>query len=206
MKEKVLLADDHEICRTGLKPLVSQILPNTEFVEASTYSEAYDALLNSSNLTLALVDLNMPGVHCLTDLQKLIVVGRDVPFVVLSASDSRADIKAAFDSGVLGYVVKTQPANIILNVLRLVLSGGIYMPPEILIQPSPTSTTKLTPRQLDVLDLIARGESNKSIARRLHLSEATIKAHLVTILKSLNAKNRTQEVVTAQELGLTRRA
>lgn len=194
MKEKVLLADDHEICRTGLKPLVSQILPNTEFVETSTYSEAYDALLNSSNLTLALVDLNMPGVHCLTDLQKLIVVGRDVPFVVLSASDSRADIKAAFDSGVLGYVVKTQPAN------------SIYMPPEILNQPSPTSTTKLTPRQLDVLDLIARGESNKSIARRLHLSEATIKAHLVTILKSLNAKNRTQAVVTAQELGLTRRA
>lgn len=206
MVEHVLLADDHEICRKGLKPIISQLLPSAEFLEASNYRDSLSALHDNANIALAIIDLNMPGVNSLDDLKELIVKGRDVPFIVLSASDSASDIRAAFDSGVLGYVVKTQTAEVILNALRLVLSGGLYVPPELLQESRKTTSCKLTQRQLDVLELLVRGESNKAIARHLRLSEATVKAHLVTILKTLNAKNRTQAVIMAQDLGLVSHA
>lgn len=206
MTEKVLLADDHEICRTGLKPLISQLLPKAELIEASNYGEAFRALKDNTEILLALIDLKMPGVNCLRDLQQLIIVGQDVPFVVLSASESPSDIRASFDNGALGYIVKTQPAEVILNALRLVLAGGMYVPPELIHESRPITTHRLTQRQLEVLDLLVRGDSNKTIARKLQMSESTVKAHMVAVLKALNAKNRTQAVVVAQELGLVSHA
>ena len=103
-----------------------------------------------------------------------------------------------------GFIPKTEPSEILLQALRLVLSGGRYLPASVLhAQTVPqTGATGLTPRQLDVLRLLMRGEPNKLIARALDLTEGTVKIHIAAILRTLQARNRTEAVVLARALGL----
>ena len=210
MENKILLADDHSIYRAGLKSVLQRLIENVHFVEAGTYPQACELIAQNQGVALALVDLKMPGMNHVTQLEELVVKGRDIPVVVLSASDSVDDVNAAFKCGVMGYIVKTEGADVILQALRLVLSGGLYLPPVLLDSPvqgshasaSDVAAAVLTDRQREVLKLLVNGEPNKTIARRLGLSEATVKAHLGSILKSLNARNRTQAVMAAQKMGI----
>jgi DNA-binding NarL/FixJ family response regulator len=128
-----------------------------------------------------------------------------LPVVVLSASLAPEDMQQALDGGATGFIPKTATGPVMLSALRLVLSGGVYVPPEMLApppRPDASGEHPLTPRQIEVLRLLERGDPNKVIARELALSEATVKAHIGAIMRALGVRNRTQAVRAARELGL----
>jgi len=137
--------------------------------------------------------------------------------VVLSAVQDPVNVVKALDLGARGYIPKSAQGDVILNALRLVMSGGTYVPPEILAggelpramqrhltsdqsQPSPADLG-LTDRQLDVLALMMQGKNNKTICRMLDLAEPTVKNHVTAILKTLQVTSRTEAVVAANNFG-----
>ena len=137
-----------------------------------------------------------------------------MPVIVLSASDDRLHVLQAVNLGAAGFIPKTSSSRVMLSALKLVLSGGVYLPPALLDQGDhgnepPAAKTGaegaaafLTPRQREVLALLGQGKSNKEIARVLNLAEGTVKLHVTAILKALNVNNRTRAVVAASQLGL----
>lgn len=209
MADTVLIADDHSLFRTGLKHLVSQLFQDPEVLEATNYSEAVSAIQGAASVNLILMDLRMPEMDGFQTLGNLVREAEGVPVVVLSSSSDINDMRSCFDAGVMGYVPKKEPSRVILSALRLVLSGGIYVPSEFISPPrkdeysDQSALVDLTDRQREVLNLLAEGESNKEIARNLNVTEATVKAHLAIILRLLGAKNRTQAVVYLQRMELS---
>ena len=140
--------------------------------------------------------------------------------IVLSGNENPDDIKHVLALGVQGYIVKSSPPDVILSAVRLVMGGGIYVPPEAMKAASASTsvpmfshngsdglTTKerlatvLTDRQIDVLKLLAKGRPNKLIARELGISEGTVKIHLAAIFRALHVRNRLEALVAAQHLG-----
>jgi len=120
------------------------------------------------------------------------------------------------DCDASGYIPKTLDSNVVISALQLVFSGGVYLPPNLLSaentdmrgrragsRTGSSGNARLTPRQGDVLDLMAKGYSNKEIARKLNLAEGTVKLHVTALLKALEVSNRTQAVIKASSLGLT---
>jgi DNA-binding NarL/FixJ family response regulator len=217
---KVLVADDHALFRSGVHQLLEQLDDDVVVVEACDFQEALRSASEHADINLVLLDLNMPGVG---GLDALAVLGErypTFPVVVLSASEDHGDMRRALEAGALGFIPKTASVPVMLNALRLVMSGGIYVPPELVNGPCPTEDAApsagvhpagaanaagkldLTRRQLDVLSLLVRGETNKEIARELHMAEATVKVHLTAIFRALNVHNRTQAVLAAERFGL----
>jgi DNA-binding NarL/FixJ family response regulator len=206
---KILLVDDHTLVRAGLKHVLAQLDPAVQVIEAGGCAEALAAARAHRDLALALLDLHMPDGNGLTVLKDLT---RDRPTllaVVLSGSDKREDMQRALDAGAMGFIPKTATAPVMLGALRLVLAGGIYVPPEMVQtmggRRSDTDSAghpELTPRQLDVLARAIDGKPNKVIARELGLTEATVKAHIAAVLRALNVSNRTEAAQAASRLGI----
>lgn len=202
--ERILIADDHALFRAGLRELVLQEFTVAELFEADSYESALNIVAADSELSLALVDLRMPGMQEFMSLAQLVKAGPSVPFVVLSASTDSEEIRRCFDCGVMGYIAKSEPTSVMSQALRLVLSGGMYVPSSLLKTTAATSPLadglqRLTPRQMAVLESMAMGRSNKEIARELLMSEATVKAHVTAIFKCLKVSNRTQAVLYVNE-------
>jgi DNA-binding NarL/FixJ family response regulator len=126
--------------------------------------------------------------------------------VILSASNLRSDVQRALDIGAVGFIHKDITAAVILNAIRMILSGGIYVPPNLMNSPQENNSKKiiqaLTPRQRQVLIRLAAGDSNKVIAAEMGLSEATVKMHITAIFKHLGVSNRTQAALEAEKLDL----
>ncbi len=216
---KILIADDHELFRDGLRHVLEQLDTGVGVVEASDYKQAIAMADQEPDIDIVLLDLAMPGMPWGEGLQAL----RDrlpasVPLIVLSASDDRRHVLQAVNLGAAGFIPKTSSSRVMLSALKLVLSGGVYLPPALLEQGSgghglsdalgspfgaENAASFLTPRQREVLVLLGQGKSNKEIARVLQLAEGTVKLHVTAILKALNVNNRTRAVVAASQLGLT---
>ena len=153
----------------------------------------------------------MPGFNNFSGLRYLCKELGKVPAVVVSAHSSSIEIKRAMACGASGYIPKTLEISIILSALKLVFAGGIYLPPVVLEENKMSDRSDvnydrkagITPRQLDVLALVARGCSNKEIAIKLRLAEGTVKLHVTALLKFLDVSNRTIAVIRANALGLT---
>jgi len=210
---KIILADDHALFREGARHLLQQLgEEGIEVLEAATCQEAIAHADRHEDIDLALLDLHMPGVvgvECVVHFQ---AAHPDVPVVVLSGSESRPNVQAVLDVGALGYIPKSSSSQVMLSAIRLVLSGGIYLPPLVMMDQelaateamAPPSTQRgvtpccLTERQMDVLKLLAAGKPNKLIARELGLGEGTIKVHLAGIFRTLEVSNRTEAVMEAQ--------
>tara|TARA_R110002072_G_scaffold174062_2_gene328993 strand:- start:2502 stop:3161 length:660 start_codon:yes stop_codon:yes gene_type:complete len=209
LPSKVLIADDHALFRKGLGSLLEIIDPDITVVEAASYPEALRTANETADLDLALVDLGMPGMERFAGLNALIRSLDGVPVVVVSAAETSEEMSLAMDCGAHGYIPKTLDSSVVVNAVRKVIAGEIYLPPT-LLDWTPGGTKSegpgglhLTPRQRDVLNLMAGGKSNKEIARILGLAEGTIKLHVTGLLKVLDANNRTQAVIKAASLGLT---
>lgn len=195
---KILIADDHALYRKGMGDLIRQFDADAEILEAGDWQSALALLARYPDSALAVIDLNMPGMETSEGLRTFLDRGETVPVVVMSASESPVDMKRALDAGAMGYIAKSETAAVMTGALRLVLSGGIYVPPR-LIQTLPTPGTRangrpfgLTPRQYDVLTRLADGKSNKEIGRELGLAEHTVKIHVGAVLKALGVTNRRQ--------------
>jgi DNA-binding NarL/FixJ family response regulator len=215
---RVLLADDHEMFRMAMRVALTPLGPDTEWLEAGS-AEATTALLERCGaVDIALLDLHMPQADGLPWIARLRERFPDAPLVVVSADERGADIKALIDLGVAGFIPKSDSAAVILQAVRLVLSGGTYVPLRLLAlsnarlgavasgldgsgsgNGADAAVPGLTPRQDEVLRLLAQGYPNKLIARDLGLSEGTVKVHLLAIYRVLNARNRTAAVIAAQK-------
>jgi DNA-binding NarL/FixJ family response regulator len=205
----VVIADDHPLLRDALARTLLGVLPDARVVEADGFDAAL-AALTTQPARLAIVDLHMPGMAGAEGVQALKVRFPALPLVVASGDDDPAVIRAVLAAGAAGFLPKSEPAPLLQQALRLVLDGGRYTPPRALADldrgaaapPVRADDTALTPRQRDVLRCLMRGEPNKLIARELGLTEGTVKIHIAAILRTLQARNRTEAVVIARRLGL----
>jgi DNA-binding NarL/FixJ family response regulator len=214
---RILVADDHGLYRKGLRSTLEAALPNLDICEADSLDAALIVIEAAGNLDLVLIDLNMPGVISFESLREARECYPKIRFLVISASDAKDDILACLATGLHGFVSKLQPDDEIVAAIKHVLSGCIYVPPWLaqvgVFGPDRSFGTglqpylkiqdpfaKLTPRQRDVLPLLARGMSNKEIARTLKIAEATTKIHAAALCRVLGARNRTEAAVVARDL------
>jgi len=212
----ILLVDDHTLFREALLHVLNQLDEQVVVFEAANAVEAEQLISRIRNLDLVLLDIDLPGVDGLTALPGLRELAPTAPIVVLSGSEASLHIKQALDYGAIGYLPKSCSSHEMLAALRIVLMGDVYIPAKLLgkLGTSPPSVagpvdidnaasqTLLTARQIEVLELMAKGLPNKSIANTLNVAEGTVKLHVAAILRELNARNRTQAVTEASRLGL----
>lgn len=211
MSWKVLIADDHPLLRDALARTLRLVEAEVQVVEAVDYAGTVRALQTDAP-DLALLDLHMPGMDGADGLRRLRQAFPAVPLVVVSGEDDPAVIRTVLAAGALGFLPKSESAAVMQQALRLVRGGGTYTPPQALADldqhgrpPSGyarADASGLTPRQMDVLRSLMRGQPNKLIARELGLTEGTVKIHIAAILRALQARNRTEAVVMARRLGL----
>jgi DNA-binding NarL/FixJ family response regulator len=211
---QILIADDHGLYRKGLRSTLEAALPNLRISEAHCLDTALITLEADDSFDLVLIDLYMPGVLSFDSLREARECYPEVRFIVISASNAKEDVLGCLGAGLHGFVSKLQPDVEIVVAIEQVLSGAIYAPPWLAqasmfdsdrsgIQRFVTvqdSTAKLTPRQRDVLPLLAKGLSNKEIARELNIAEATTKIHAAALCRALGARNRTEAALSARQL------
>jgi len=212
---KVLVVDDHVLIREALRGVLKELKEDATVLEAPDCGQAMRQIAEHQDLALILLDLNLPdgnGFAVLTELRQRYPA---ISIVVLSGFHDRANVVQALDLGAMGFIPKTSPREVMVNALRLVFSGGIYIPPEILIRgetgagaapaapkpPISPGDLGLTERQVEVLALMMQGKSNKAICRVLDLAEPTVKNHVTAILKALEVTNRTEAVIAVTALG-----
>jgi len=200
------LADDHPLFREGVKPVLQKLDPDLEIIEATDYPSAFAAMYQAKEVDLALIDLYMPGMPGIEGVTRFRAAFPEIPLVVLSAAEQAEDIHRLLGAGTLGYVTKSSPSEVILGALRLVLAGGVYIPPSLLarhgLEHDPSRPGPLTARQIEVLRELAKGQSNKQIANVLEVTEGTVKIHLAAVFRILKVNNRTEAVLVAQKMGL----
>ena len=206
---KILLIDDHDLFRDGTKLVLTNYEAGTQVLCANSYETAIPLMTENQDLDVILLDLSLPG---LSDIDALKAVRSQMPFVpvvVLSGNEDSTKVQQMLNMGAQGYIPKSTSSEVLLQSIKLVLSGGIYVPPEILPQlnnqvEQPTSElvdAPLTPRQLEVLKKLIHGNSNKEIALVLKMAESTVQVHIAAILKELNVTNRTRAAHLAVQKG-----
>jgi len=214
---KVLVVDDHALIREALRGVLKELKDDATVIEASNCRLAMRLVDEHSDLGLILLDLNLPDRNGFDVLAELRERYPGISTVVLSAFNDRDTVTKALDLGALGFIPKSSTREVMLSALRLIFSGGIYIPPDILVRretaPSPPRTggteprplsprdLGLTDRQVDVLALMMQGKSNKAICRTLDLAEPTVKNHVTAILRALKVTNRTEAVIAVGALG-----
>lgn len=221
---KILIADDHELFLKGLELILEDIEEKPELVLAHNYTDIFNIIEKDTDFQLILTDLAMPGSNWLDAIKKIHKTLPETPIIILSAVFDREIVQKTIEIGAAGYIPKTSSNAIILGAVKLVLSGGAYIPPELLNNslknefavlkqvekleqnpPQDEAAKNLTPRQVEVIKLIADGYSNKNIAYKLGLTEGTVKLHVTAILKILNVYNRTAAVMEASRLGIIKK-
>jgi len=205
---KILLIDDHALFRDGLLLVLGGLDASIETFEAGSYESAEIIMHEQPDLDMILLDLGLPGTSYLDALQGIRQQLPAALIVILSGTEDHKMVEAALQNGAQGYIPKSSSAKIMLSALQLIISGGTYVPSQILqkkpvpnAMPATAATTehKLTPRQYDVLLQLATGKSNKAIGSELHLTESTVRAHVAAILKTFNVSNRTHAVQYASQ-------
>jgi len=212
---KILVVDDHVLIRQAMQGVLKRVRRDAVVLEASNSSSAMQAIAEQPDIELILLDLTLPDRDGFSVLAELRERHPAIAVVVLSAVQDPANVMKALELGARGFIPKSAQGDVILNALRLVISGGTYVPPEILAggglsqpalrqiavnQASPTATG-LTDRQLEVLALMMQGKNNKTICRMLDLAEPTVKNHVTAILKALKVTSRTEAVILATKMG-----
>jgi DNA-binding NarL/FixJ family response regulator len=213
---RILVVDDHPMMAEALA-LAMRTLDRATDVETAGDLRSAIALAGDEKYDLCLLDLGLPdcsGIDALTRLREAVPA---LPVVVVSGADDAEHVLKALDQGAMGYIPKTSPRNVLLSAVRLVASGGIYVPTEALkpreaeaapAQNPPGASAKsaadlgLSARQREVLELLLKGLPNKLIARKLGISENTTKIHVSSVLRALGVASRTQALIAASRLGL----
>ena len=223
---KFLVVDDHELIREAMRGALAELDGEAAILEAPDSREAMRAIEEHSDIDLILLDLNLPDRDGFSVLSELRKSHPAISVVVMSAQQDHDSVVKALNQGALGFIPKSATRKVILGAVQLVISGGVYIPPQALPgqeqgpsalagmpQPAdsrPVSDQRpvspadlgLTERQMEVLTLIMQGKSNKAICRVLDLSEPTVKSHVSAILRALKVSNRTEIVVAVNALKL----
>ena len=197
---RILIADDHDLVRETLAAFLSK--EGTATVStASNLDEAIAAVNKSGAFDLVLLDYNMPGMNGLEGLAKMKAANDGKPVALLSGNASRAVAEEAIASGAAGFVPKTMASRSMASAVRFMVAGEVFVPYGFM-QQDDTSPSGLSPRETAVLRGICEGKSNKEIARDLDLQEVTIKLHVKTLSRKLNARNRTHAAMIARNMNI----
>jgi two-component system, NarL family, nitrate/nitrite response regulator NarL len=208
----VLAADKCVLC-CGILQTLMLLCDDVHVTSANSINEVLACILKVPDLDLVLLDASMPGMENFTGLRQTVERLPDVPVIVTSASESRAEIIAAIRSGARGYIPPSSKPRVLLHALQLVMSGEFYIPASALRSEkagalrSPDGLALLpaggglTPRQREITVMLAEGKSNKEIARALKVREGTVKLHVRGILRNLGVRNRTEAAFAAVRAG-----
>jgi DNA-binding NarL/FixJ family response regulator len=210
---KVLVVDDHALIREALHSVLKQLNREAVIFEASNSHQAMCIVEEHPDISLILLDINLPDRDGFSVLRELRERYATIAIVILSSSDDQDTVKRAFKLGALGFIPKTTEREVMLNAIELVFSGGTYIPSEILEEAtSPRRTNKLAPRdslkglgltdrQIEVLAFMMKGKSNKVIAKTLNMAVPTVKNHITVVLKALSVTSRTEAVIKVGKMG-----
>lgn len=202
---KVLLVDDQSLIRQGLKALL-ELEPDLEVVGDAENGEIAIHLIEELSPDVVLMDIRMPimdGVAATWEIQKRFPA---IKVLVLTTFDDDEYVKAALQNGAMGYLLKDTPSEELAVAIRAVYKGYTQLGPGIVkklltqfssVTPPPPSLAELTPREKEVLRLIATGANNREIAQQLYISEGTVKNHVTNILNRLDLRDRTQAAIFA---------
>jgi DNA-binding NarL/FixJ family response regulator len=227
---KVLLVDDHPLILSALQAVIQGLGDDVTVFGVASADEARKALQQDAGFDLALLDLGLGEVDGFDLLAEMRANYPALPVVVVSATERTADVIRAIDMGAMGFVPKRASNRDLFEALRMVMSGGVYIPPMMLGLPPPPpggdtvpavmrhapeqpmpavepqqklrsfESLGLTPRQADVLALLLQGMPNKLIARELSLSVETVKDHVAAVLRALGVNSRTQAVLAISQM------
>jgi DNA-binding NarL/FixJ family response regulator len=201
---RVLVADDHPVVRSGIVALL-RTAPDVEVVgEAATGVEAVDLAL-ALTPDVVLMDLRMPGLDGDEATARILAAAPAVRVLILTTYETDDSILTAIEAGASGYLLKAAPQEEILAGVRAVARGEVALAPRIaalLVQRVKSPVPALSPRETEVLRLVAAGKSNPTIAAELFVGEATVKTHLLHAFEKLGVSDRTRAVTRAMELGL----
>lgn len=216
-----LVADDHPLMREAIRMVAVDLYPDIQITETETFPQTIDALTSRAvEYDLILLDLCMPEAGGMQGLMQIGELAAETPLVVISHLDDPDTIRQVMACGAAGFIPKSHGKPLISSAIRLILSGGIYLPPDMMrerlddrpsaTQPPPRRVDPdspedddrgpLTRRQRRVFELMAEGCSNKQIARHLEISEWTVKAHVSAVLRKLGVNTRVEAVVAARRM------
>ncbi len=207
-KTRIMLVDDHPMLRRGLSDLLSMEDDLLPVAQAASGEEAL-MLAERHELDLILLDLNMPGMDGIETIRALRAAGVDTRIVIFSVSDDHDDVLEALREGADGYLLKDMEPEELIEQIRLAGQGKMALSSELTqvlaqaIRGRPSASeaqpSMLTKREKDVLKLIAKGQSNKMIARSLDIAEGTVKVHVKRLLSKLGMRSRTEAAVWVVE-------
>lgn len=219
---KVLLVDDHTLVRRGIGHVVRDSFPDAQIFEASTAAEALQ-LVTTEALDIALMDVRLSeqGDNGIDLLRQIRVTFPDLPVIMLTTYDHANYARRALAEGASGYMLKdSDPADLAQAISVALSGGGNVLSPQVIANLFEESATKvgpnaendasrqgapavnLTPREIDILELVTEGLSNRDVAKRLSLAEKTVKAHLAAIFRKLGVTNRTQAAMAGLAMGI----
>lgn len=209
----ILIADDHELIREGIRQSLQDLNPDAVIFEAEDEQQV-QTVLQSEHIDVLLLDLVLPNGKSFKLLESAIINYPEMKVAMLTASEDINDVRRCMDYGASAFITKTSGKSNLINALRLVIAGGVYISPELVVKINQSQADgadiggdkkkieSLTNRQTEVLELVCKGSSNKEIANLLGLSDNTVKIHVTAILKALDVSNRTQAVLFANKTGL----
>ncbi|MDM4764551.1 response regulator transcription factor [Pelomonas sp. SE-A7] len=219
---RVLLIDDHPLILSALQLVIEGLSDNVSVVGLDNASAARETLRADNAFDLVMLDLQLGDADGFDVLEEFRASYPALPVVVISASDRASDVIRAIDLGAMGFVPKRISTDMLSSALKLVMSGGIYVPPmaigtneslpakpeaqpvrqdvQAFQPPASLDGLGLTPRQTDVLALLLQGLPNKLIARELGVSVDTVKDHVAAVLKALGVNSRTQAVLAVSQM------
>ena len=211
--DKVIVADDHPLFRTAIKEALKANQGETTFLEANSFETLQELVDENRDVDLVLLDLHMPGVSGFAGLVYLCKRYPSVPVVIISATEDPLVIKRALEHGAAGFIPKSSSLETIINAIDQILMGEIWAPVSVQSNLPGNNVSELqlaermaqlTPQQFKVLMMMSQGLLNKQIAYELTVSEATVKAHVTAIMSKLGVSNRTQAVMAANQLAVSR--
>lgn len=204
----IVIADDHALVRGGMDVLVKSVIPNVQTSQSYDFSTTIKLLEELKNVDILLLDLLMPGMNSIESVKYICKKWKDLSVIIVSAKEDNNLIKDILQAGAVGYIPKMCSPELMINAIRLVISGGIYIPSSILnISNGFTNDfqikqnlnenidkkkNKLTKRQKQIINLIRAGKSNQAIALDLDLAIGTIKMHISRMFKQLGVNSRTE--------------
>ena len=207
---RAAIVEDHGLTRAGIKTALEATGEIEVVAEAADGNTGYADIVRA-HPAVAILDIGLPGIDGIELTRRLRGQMRDLRIVILTMHDLDREILAALAAGADAYVVKASDPSNLITAVHVVSDGGAYFDPQIAHivlryfgapSPAPPADNPLTPRELEILKLIAEGNGNAEIAQRLYLGLGTVKGHIRDILEKLSASDRTQAAVTALRRGL----